>query len=624
MIEPTFSYKSWKRFVNEGVLDSSRLNKRIIESWHRCKNSYVDPNLGIGLNILKKDRLQSQREKNSLLYEVALPHFHQLDESMSALGMMALLIDSEGYVLSLKGDREAIQNARKINFVEGVRWTEEDVGTNAIGTTLKAGEAIMVTGTEHFSIASHHWSCSAVPIHNQEGTLIGVIDISSPLDRAQPIMLGVAASVAYSIERDLYRRHYEDEADLVYGTLDLIETDQPLIICNLRQKVVCASKPIRKNYPIWLGKMADEIGEFGFSIQMKAPVYSKKHGGLIGFCVYLNESVRKETKIHFFSPSSEAAFRFKGEKGTSQLFQRTLEEVKHVAATKANVYIHGETGTGKEVIAQTIHENSLQKNGPFIAVNCGAIPRELMESELFGYAEGAFTGAKRQGYKGKFEQANHGTIFLDEIGEISPSTQVALLRVLQERKVTPVGGTNEIPLDIRFITATHRDLRQLVKEGRFREDLYYRLHVFPITVPSLRERKEDIPHFIRYFCQKNHWDLEFSPAFIEKLIKYEWPGNIRELFNVLERMLILSGNGRLVDPALVFSWSTPIQESSLVGDKLEEEHPTSAALLTTRQKIQKQLMIEALHNAKGNVSLAANLMGVPRSTFYKRMQKFNL
>jgi sigma-54 dependent transcriptional regulator, acetoin dehydrogenase operon transcriptional activator AcoR len=624
VIEPTFSLNAWKRFVNEGVLDSSRLNKRILESWHRCKVSYVDPYSGKGVNILKKDRLQLQREKNSLLYQVALPHFYHLEESMKALGMMALLIDSEGYVLHLKGNQEALTDARKINFVEGVRWTEEDVGTNAIGTTLKANEAIMVTGTEHFSMASHHWSCSAVPIHNQEGSLIGVIDISCPIDRAQPYMLGVAASVAYSIERDLQIRIHKDEVELIYSTLDFIETEKPIVICDLRQKIVCASKLIRKNLSLWEGKMIEDIEEFGYRIQLKAPIYSKKHGGMIGFCVYLHNSMPKTVMPRFSSSFSQDTFEFKGEKGTSKAFQNTLEEVKRVAVTNVNVYIHGETGTGKEVIARAIHENSVQKNGPFIAVNCGAIPQELMESELFGYAEGAFTGARRQGYKGKFEQANNGTIFLDEIGEIPPSMQVALLRVLQERKVTPIGAAKEVLINIRVITATHRDLRALVREGKFREDLYYRLHVFPITIPPLRDRKEDIPHLIRYFCQRNQWDLAFSPAFMEQLKGYDWPGNIRELFNVLERLFILSEGG-LVDIADGLLWPTPINHPSLLEAELQEnERLGSNSELTARQKIQKQLMIEALQNAKGNVSLAANLMGVPRSTFYKRLQKFNL
>jgi transcriptional regulator with PAS, ATPase and Fis domain len=293
--------------------------------------------------------------------------------------------------------------------------------------------------------------------------------------------------------------------------------------------------------------------------------------------------------------------------------------MERVALTKANVHIYGESGTGKEWIARAIHQNSAFKDGPFVAVNCGAIPRDLMESELFGYVEGAFTGARRQGHKGKFEQANHGTIFLDEIGEIPPAMQVALLRVLQEREVTPVGGKKAIPLNIRVITATHRDLRQMVREGTFREDLFYRLYVYPIYVPPLRERKQDIPYLIRYYCRKNHWHVEIPDVIMEKLIDYDWPGNIRELFNVLERLRILS-NGSAPDPSLVdhlFVHRIDLVSSS--SSYVKQEKP-----LTYREELQRRQIIQALEKTGGNVSLAAKLLNIPRSTFYRKLKKYQL
>lgn len=196
--------------------------------------------------------------------------------------------------------------------------------------------------------------------------------------------------------------------------------------------------------------------------------------------------------------------------------------MKLVAPREANVYISGETGVGKELIAMAIHENGFRKKGPFVTINCGAIPKDLMESELFGYVDGAFTGAKRQGYKGKFEQANGGTIFLDEIGEIPSAMQVALLRVLQERKIVPIGGTKSISLDIRIITATHRNLEELVNEGSFRKDLYYRLNVYPIHVPPLRERIEDIPYLVNYLCSKNNWNIPLTEELLIHLNDYNW------------------------------------------------------------------------------------------------------
>nr|WP_270584436.1 sigma-54-dependent Fis family transcriptional regulator [Bacillus smithii] len=511
--------------------------------------------------------------------------------------------------------------------IEGARWTEKEVGTNAIGTALEIEEAVMINGTEHYSVASHNWTCSAAPIRNDDGALIGIIDVSCPVDRAHPFMLGMVASVSHAIEREISIRTHKNEIELVHRSVDFMDSHQPVIVCNEKKIVVAASKPVRQKIPHWAGKKVNEILKYGFRIQKETPVFSNQHKGFIGICVYLSErAVQKSDSVPIAAFSTQP-FVFQGETGTSKAFQNTLEEVKRVAPTDASVYILGETGTGKELVARAIHENSPRKNGPFIAINCGAIPRELMESELFGYVEGAFTGAKRQGYKGKFEQANNGTIFLDEIGEIPPAMQVALLRVLQERKVTPVGGTKEIPLNIRIITATHRDLLQLVEEGSFRKDLYYRLHVFPIHVPPLRERKEDIPHLIRYYCEKCNWNTEWPDEVLKRMMDYHWPGNIRELFNVLERLQILFPYG-ITDSSQVLnlldSFDIHQRFTTSPSKEPDQERIEESTSLTFREKIQKDLMIEALRKTKGNVSLAAKLLDIPRSTFYKRIRKFGL
>jgi sigma-54 dependent transcriptional regulator, acetoin dehydrogenase operon transcriptional activator AcoR len=319
-------------------------------------------------------------------------------------------------------------------------------------------------------------------------------------------------------------------------------------------------------------------------------------------------------------------FVFEGERGISESFHNTLRKVKLVAPTEANVYISGETGVGKELIAKAIHDNGIRKKGPFVTINCGAIPKDLMESELFGYVDGAFTGAKRQGHKGKFEQANGGTIFLDEIGEIPSAMQVALLRVLQERKIVPVGGTKSISLDIRIITATHRNLEELVNEGSFRKDLYYRLNVYPIHVPPLRERIEDIPYLVNYLCSKNHWNIPLTEELLNRLKEYNWPGNIRELENVLQRLTILLAEGPL-DYVKVLN-SMHSQPVTRHDDFPAWEEPGKNGIkgneLTIREKIQRDLMIEALQKSRGNVTAAAKLMDIPRSTFYKRLHKYGI
>lgn len=629
MLSTSCYLRTWERFVSEGVLDSNRLNKRIMESWYRCKKDQVNPYLNKGKHILTDELLDIQREKNSFLLEVASPQLSRMNQSIKDSGMMALLVDPDGYVLSLSGNEKILDEAGKINFVEGVCWTEGEVGTNAIGTALKTGEAVMIQGTEHYSIASHKWSCSAMPILNEDGKILGVLDISCPVEYFHPSMLGMVANLAYTIEQEMGMRSYKKELALTQHSIELAETypDLPFIVCNHKQMIISASKQVRKKIPQSIGMALADLLNHGYRIVKENPLLSKEDNRISGKCLFLSENHGREANRLFPASMPSERFAFEGEGGISESFHNTLRKVKLVAPTEANVYISGETGVGKELIAKAIHDNGMRKKGPFVTINCGAIPKDLMESELFGYVDGAFTGAKRQGHKGKFEQANGGTIFLDEIGEIPSAMQVALLRVLQERKIVPIGGTKSISLDIRIITATHRNLEKLVNEGSFRKDLYYRLNVYPIHVPPLRERVEDIPYLVNYLCTKNNWNIPLTEELLIRLKDYHWPGNIRELQNVLQRLTILLAEWPLdygkvlnsmhsppVTPHDDFpSWEEPGDERGIKGNEL-----------TIREKIQRDLMIEALQKTRGNVTAAAKLMDIPRSTFYKRLHRYGI
>ncbi|MCM2533933.1 sigma-54-dependent Fis family transcriptional regulator [Neobacillus pocheonensis] len=623
----TFYLDTWKRFVKEGVLDSARLNKRILESWYRCKKEKVNPYLNKGLHLLTEEQLYTKKDKNSLLIEIASPHLNKMDQAIKDSGMMALLVDPDGYVLSLTGNEKTLMDARRINFVEGVRWTEGEVGTNAIGTAIQTKEAVIINGAEHYSVASHKWSCSATPIFHDNGSLMGVIDVSCPVEYSHPFMLGMVTSIAFAIEKEVSRRSYRKEIAHIQQASELAQTHRThlFIVCNQNQIIISASKPVREKFPQLVGMNLHEIIHNGYHIDIETPFLSKDDNSIIGSCFFLSEGFIHHQNSLYASSIPSQPLVFKGECGTSKAFQHTLKKVRLVAPTDATVFISGETGSGKELIAKAIHENSTRKDGPFISLNCGAIPKDLMESELFGYVEGAFTGAKRQGVKGKFEQANRGTIFLDEIGEIPQTMQVALLRVLQERIVTPIGSIKEIPLDIRIITATHREITELVYEGAFREDLYYRLNVYPIDVPPLRERKEDIPHLVQYLCRKNNWTLPFTDDVYNRLRDYEWPGNIRELQNVLERLHILFSDGLLEQDEMLNSlqsiWvNKPLKSSPMELEGIED----CDKKLKAREKIQRECMLEALQKTKGNVTAAAKLLDIPRSTFYKRLQRFGL
>ncbi|MEC2744713.1 sigma-54-dependent Fis family transcriptional regulator [Bacillus cereus] len=616
MLASPFYLHTWKKFIDEGVLDSNRINERISESWHRCKQANVNPHMNKGQKILSSHVFREQKKKSEIFLDIALPQIQNLRKTIDELQMMALLIDPDGYVLSLSGNKQTLKRAKHINFIEGVKWTEAAVGTNAIGTALEIEEAIMISGTEHYSVASHSWSCAAAPIHNDDGKLIGILDFSCPIEFSHPYMLGMVTSIAHAIERECSIRVHQNELHLIHRFLDVIDSDEQVVICNHRDVIVSASKSVRERINNWSRMKLEELMHHGLETKLEIPVYSNER--MIGKCMYLKENEQMNT---YSALTFIKGITFPGVTGTSKAFQHTLEEIKLVSPTDASVYVCGETGVGKEYVARAIHENSPRKDGPFIAVNCGSLPKELIESELFGYAEGAFTGARRQGYKGKFEQANGGTLFLDEIGEVPPEMQVALLRVLQERTITPIGSSKEVPVNIRIITATHKDLLRLVEEGKFRQDLYYRLHVYPLYVPSLIERKEDIPYFIQHFCEQKNWNVVFPKSICNQFLQHTWPGNIRELVNALERIYILSQGREICEKQVALLIQTLMGNQQQL--ELQVENKTEHTL-NFREKIQRDSMIEALQKTNGNVSLAAKLLYVPRSTFYKRMQKYKL
>ncbi|MDN4522937.1 sigma-54-dependent Fis family transcriptional regulator [Fictibacillus fluitans] len=615
MLASTCYLSTWKRFVQEGVLDPARLNKRIQESWHRCKDVEVDPYLTKGRHILSEEELILRKNKNSTFLEAAGPHMQRMKEAFQELGMMALLIDSDGYVLSLNGNRKIITAASRINFVEGVKWTEDEVGTNAIGTALQTKEAVLVSGTEHYSIASHQWSCSAVPVHDPEGSILGVLDISCPVSTAHPYMLGMIASVSQAIEQELKIQSSQREMELIRQCMDLLEMNPNLVVCSPNGNILAMGQALRRRSSDLAGRNIAEAVHYGLMTEKQMPIYNAQKR-ILGYCVSL-VSDKQYSSWQGAMPAAEPGFVFPGEAGKSRSFQQTIEEIRRVAPSSLSVYISGETGTGKELVARAIHENSPRKNGPFIAVNCGALSAELLESELFGYEPGAFTGAKKQGAEGKFRQADGGTIFLDEIGEIPQAMQVALLRVLQEKKVMPVGSAREIPADFRVICATHQDLGHLVQQGLFRKDLFYRLHVYPLAVPALRERKEDIPHLIRYYCENQGMVLNLPDHVMDILVAYDWPGNIRELFNVMERLHVIpeaSMNKGELNQLL-----RPLEPQETGCLPFEDK-----TVLTFRDQVEKDVIMDALKKTKGNVTLAAKLCEIPRSTFYKKIHKYGL
>jgi sigma-54 dependent transcriptional regulator, acetoin dehydrogenase operon transcriptional activator AcoR len=320
-------------------------------------------------------------------------------------------------------------------------------------------------------------------------------------------------------------------------------------------------------------------------------------------------------------PRSAARHSFSDLIGKSPLFLENIEVGMRAAGTSANVLITGESGTGKELFAQAIHNQSLRAKAPFVAINCAAIPRDLLASEIFGYMEGAFTGARRGGNPGKFELADHGTIFLDEIGDMPLDMQVSLLRVIEEKRVMRLGGRETIPVDARIIAATNKNLFQDVALGRFRVDLYYRLNVISIELPALRERQEDIPLLVAHLTRKIAGAMgreipQIDPEFMEMCRQYPWPGNIRELMNLIEKVLSFSNKPVLSLRDLPPSYRSRYLDFFRVPAAAEwEENPLKEASLN----VEKKVIDAALSRNHGNKSLAAKELGIARSSLYRKM-----
>lgn len=560
---------------------------------------------------------------------MSLPFLRKLHHLFKGTQSILLLIDPEGYVLKVIGEEETLRHAKDINFVEGIRWTEEQVGTNAIGTTIRTKEPITVYGPEHFAVASQNWVCSAAPIRNEEGSLLGVLNVSSRVGTCKhEHTLGAVAASAFAIEYEWQKRQKEDELELISKALRQDDAFESYVLIRNDGRVVYIHDTLYaltdyRDQTIHLDSL---LAETGHTITMKIPVFSTKGNRQIGYQVFVKELIMDQmTRM-----KTKSRFHFPGVTGISEGFQQVLDQAARLAMADVPVHLSGETGTGKQLMARALHDNSKRARKPFVELNCGAIPESLIASELFGYAPGAFTGARKSGYTGKFAEADAGTLFLDEVGELSPAMQVALLKVLDEQRFMPVGSNEVKNCDVRIITATNSDLITLVRQGVFREDLFYRLYVFPLRLPPLRERHPDIPAFIQWYKNRHEWQVHWPKAIMDEWMQYSWPGNIRQLILSLDRLRIYypdalpdlstirqvigSPDQKAIKPpghSYTKRNNMPLDESS------EDE-------LSYAEQVEKQILIDALDKARGNRGKALILTGFPRSTFYRKLNKYNL
>ncbi|MBR9882711.1 MAG: sigma-54-dependent Fis family transcriptional regulator [Oceanospirillales bacterium] len=630
--------------------DQAEIPTQIRGSWERCIERY---HLEPGRNLLPPrltDR-EVQREQNELdsLLHVAEPVFQRLRNIGDNSGYCVLVTNARGVVLRQFIDTHRGQELSEQGLSVGTVWTEELVGTNGLGTCLATREALTVYAEEHFGRELRRFSCSTAPLISPHGEMIGALDISTYAlgeKQLQGLAQNLVCDSADQIEAAMFRYTFRCAhlLALVWGREGDPALSNALIATNDSGVVIGITSP--GLMLLGVAERAQLIGLaltdlFGASLEdlHRAPVRLDHDSPLqqeIWLCcsdaaplrdTALASSLstsRKPLPLETHSPLSQLA-------GKDPRLSRNAEICMRVLNRSINILLQGETGTGKEVWARAIHDSSQRKDKPFVTLNCAAIPESLIESELFGYSAGTFTGGLKGGKVGKIQASNGGTLFLDEIGDMPISLQARLLRVLAEGEITPLGEIKSIPIDLHVITATHRDLKQLIAEGGFREDLYYRISGVRVELPALRERADKSELIGKILSDLSESPVELTPEVQALLNRYEWPGNIRQLKNVLQFALCMCDGDRLAiedlpEEVLPIS-SVVISESERVAG---ETHPPkrmvslSGSRLSPTEESERNALIQTLEANRWVVSRAAKALGISRSTLHRKINKYDL
>jgi PAS domain S-box-containing protein len=638
---------AWQQYTGGASLDVRHLSPEIASSWQRCHNLSVDPHCPEchSVDLLQlKDRLFHRQ----LLVKIARPVMERLYDFVKNTGFQVVLSDESGFLLEVIGDSEVVSLTRGVEMCPGGDWSESSKGTNAIGTAIFERKPVQVYAAEHYCKPNHFLVCSASPIYDADGKMVGVLDLSGDYHSSNVHTLGMVVAAVGAIENQLHLQRateklynaYRYSTILLESMSDgIISIDNRGVITEINSKgaeifgvdprlvrgrnitqLTNCQLPLLQilNDGVQYEDKEVVCGQLGKKIRSSASLLRDESGTIIGAVATFREMTkwRSPSKQYCLVASGVSVDDIVGDgAGMTELKTRT----RMAAASLSTVLLQGESGTGKELVAQAIHYSGQRSTGPFVAVNCAALPETLIESELFGYEEGSFTGAKKGGQAGKFEMANGGTLFLDEIGDMPLSAQMKLLRVIQERKVTRIGASADRAIDIRIIAATLKDLKQEVKAGSFRQDLYYRLNVLNLRIPPLRERLEDIPALAQRLCIKIAERMKVDPKvfdedLLEKLKSYSWPGNVRELENLIERAINQAGDDLLLR-AEHFDLASP-------NGELNASIATESAPLLPLVEVEKEMICRAVAHYKHNIHKAAMSLGISRNTLYRKMKEY--
>lgn len=661
----------------------------ILASQKRSQLSGITSDQVFSKKILTGEALAEHILTQQDLMITAEPFMIQLYDFVRGSNFVAILTDAQGCILSLIGDEAILQVAHEMKMVPGAYMSEAYIGTNAMGTALACAEPIQVSGQEHTIEAYYGWTCSCAVIRDEDQQVIGTLDLTGYIENVHSHTLGMVVAAVNAIENTmkLQKKNQQIKEHTTFSEKLMAMLDFGVLVCDTKGSVVAVNPvaaqffkltpPALKAEPLW--RLLDRFEEMMINCRAGIPFIDQEvmllgqtdmahinisaspvfqEDGTLQTVILTLKDVKRSRKQTANILGGKAIYTFDKIIGQSDYMKESINFASKVADSKSTVLITGESGTGKEVFAHAIHNHSHRRHMGFVVLNCASIPHNLIESELFGYVEGAFTGAKKGGQPGKFEVADGGTLFLDEIGDMPVEMQTRLLRVIQEGVMCRVGSHQQIPVDVRIIAATNKDLEQAVEEGQFRLDLFYRLKVLPIHLPSLRERQEDIPLLVSYFNRKiakriNRKPFELSANQLNQLMTYQWPGNIRELENTLEWMInaqrfpVLGAKQKLAYAGLSSSdypnvsgekstGASPVakgenrdaveeRDAAEIREKTEDRtHQQINRLknLKTLASLERDHVLAVVDACANNMTEAAKTLGIGRNTLYRKLEGY--
>lgn len=615
-----------------------RPNELIAQSWYRSVNQHrLNPRGHCSKHILTAEEIHHHQAQHQEYLAIASQGVTGLAKRVVQAGFAVLLSDENGITLDarLPNQRDPYTES---GLIVGARWDESIAGTNGIGTTLAAAQAMIIHREEHFLTSNFRLSCSVSPIFDAQGLLRGCLNAtclnSEGPKEAQYLTLQLVIMYARMIENAHFRQSYRDRltlaikprdeiTDLANEQLLALDDEGRVIGANRAAFVACEEEQGR----LLLGSRIDSLLPANVD-----ELLSMTSGGARGVRL---RTLGEETlvdislRIPARQPQARPTAPSRPQRnehpdlerlgGNDIQLQQGVRRIRKVLDKGIPILITGETGTGKEAFARAIHQASARRAGPFVALNCAAIPESLIESELFGYRSGSFTGANKKGMKGKLELANGGTLFLDEIGDMPAHLQTRLLRVLAEREISPLGAETPVPLDVQVVSATHQNLAGMIRDKLFREDLFYRLSGMTLALPPLRERS-DRAELIQQLlaAQEGAKGVQLDSQARQRLHAYTWPGNIRQLLNCLRYAVALAEDGRIdIDclPAELQNMAQPVPMA---------EENSSGSLAEQLGDAEARHLYATLREHRWNISGAAEAFGISRSTLYRKMKKHGI